>query len=80
MIEQGESERRVKVVQPGAVVEENRELLAYHRYSVMSGPGSAWRLGGGPTPEEAWRNAEIHMTAIVRFLEGRREGSVSNRT
>lgn len=57
-------EEIVKTIHPNARVVQSEEWMAYHRFSIHSQTGIFFRLGGGPTHEEAWRNSRIHMGVL----------------
>jgi hypothetical protein len=55
---------------PTATAWNDPDHLAYHAWRILVEPGAVRsHLGGGPTEDEAWRNAWVHMQTRRRMAE-----------
>lgn len=55
----------VLVRHPEATLREEVRPMAYFPWVVLYHPQCGLIAGGGPTPDEAWRNAAIHTRAVA---------------
>lgn len=52
---------------PQATLREDPNLPVRYRWVVLYQHDSGLKVGGGPTPDEAWGDAAIHTRDLVAF-------------